>query len=144
MKVEINDFVARPISEVFRAIVDKNQLVGYFASSASNDLKSGIDVEWEFADYGVSCIIQSIQVQENESIAFEWEVENKMRKVNITLSKVEDQKTKINIKEEFYSLEEVRTMMGQTQGWTDFSCSLKAYLYTGINLRNGLKSRLKI
>ena len=101
MKVEINDFVARPISEVFRAIVDKNQLVGYFASSTSNDLTSGIDVEWEFADYGVSCIIQSIQVQENESITFEWEVENKMRKVNITLSKVEDQKTKINITEEF-------------------------------------------
>jgi uncharacterized protein YndB with AHSA1/START domain len=140
MKVEINDFVARPISEIFRAIVDKNQLIGYFVSSASSDLTSGTDVEWEFADYGVSCIIQSIQVQENESITFEWEVENKMRKVNIKLSNVEDQKTKINITEESYTLEEIKTMMGQTQGWTDFSCSLKAYLYTGINLRNGRKA----
>ncbi|MFT6850543.1 MAG: hypothetical protein ACJATA_001357 [Sphingobacteriales bacterium] len=33
--------------------------------------------------------------------------------------------------------EGVQRAMRQTQGWTDFICSLKGFLYTGINLRTG-------
>ena len=31
----------------------------------------------------------------------------------------------------------IEKALQQTQGWTDFICSMKAFLYCGINLRNG-------
>jgi hypothetical protein len=31
----------------------------------------------------------------------------------------------------------VTVALQQTQGWTDFICSMKAFLYGGINLRSG-------
>jgi hypothetical protein len=33
--------------------------------------------------------------------------------------------------------EGAKTMLGQTDGWTDFMCCLKVYLYTSINLYSG-------
>ncbi len=51
----------------------------------------------------------------------------------------EMKKTNIEISESGFEMKkkENKKALLQTQGWTDFICSLKAYLYTGVNLRNG-------
>jgi len=57
--------------------------------------------------------------------------------VIINFSEENKGKTNIEITEDSFEENEegIKRAMGQTQGWTDFICSLKAYLYTGINLR---------
>ena len=59
--------------------------------------------------------------------------------VTMLFASVDDYITEVEITESSYqnNIEGIKKVMQQTQGWTDFLCSLKAYLYTGINLRNG-------
>ena len=87
--VSVKSKILKPISEVFYAIIDKNEISKYFTTSSSSDLIEGRKVTWEWSDF---CAVQRIEVSK---------------------------------------------ALLQTQGWTDFVNSLKAYLYTGINLRNG-------
>lgn len=51
----------------------------------------------------------------------------------------EENKMKIVITEDSFEANEggIKKAMQQTQARTDFICVLKAYLYTGIYLRNG-------
>lgn len=139
MKVAVNDFIFKDLHTVYQAIVDKNKLQCYFVSHASNSLDQADQLNWEWKDYNASCVVSDIKTIANESISFKWGASGYEKQVVIRLSKEENEKTKIQIEEgEFEMTEEsVQKMLGQTQGWTDFICSLKAYLYTGINLRNG-------
>jgi len=78
-------------------------------------------------------------VIENEQITFDWEASGNKATVSMSLSSKEENKTKLVITENSFEANEkgIAKALQQTQGWTDFICSLKAYLYTGINLRNG-------
>jgi len=75
----------------------------------------------------------------NESISFEWDASGKLARVDVVMESVSTNKTTLEITESSYELseKEVSKALQQMQGWTDFICSLKAYLYTGVNLRNG-------
>lgn len=55
------------------------------------------------------------------------------------LSSEEKHKIKIFITKDAFEAndEGLKKAFQQTQGCTDFVCSLKAYLYTSMNLRNG-------
>ena len=139
MNLTVKDTIYKPLEAVFNAIVSSEKLCYYFTSYASEDIREGKLIIWRWADYDVSAEVAITTVEKDEQISFEWVVSGKKSSVAIRLNKEEDHKTSIEITEHKFgsSEKEIERMMGQTQGWTDFICSLKAYLYTGINLRTG-------
>ncbi|MEO9532302.1 MAG: SRPBCC domain-containing protein [Crocinitomicaceae bacterium] len=137
MNVKVSYFISKNIHTVYQAIIDKNHLSKYFVSFASNDLDKAELITWKWEDYNAECQVDQIKTTENQLIEFYWGSETNKRKVAIKLTSESDEKTKITITEFNFepAAERIKEIAEQTQGWTDFCCSLKAYLYTGINLR---------
>lgn len=139
IQVKVSDHILKPIEVVFNAIVDPTKITKYFVSDASDFISEGKNIEWEFKDYNVKLTVDVLKVIKNEQITFDWEASGKKARVSISLISENADKTKITITEDSFEANEdgIAKALQQTQGWTDFICSLKAYLYTGINLRNG-------
>jgi uncharacterized protein YndB with AHSA1/START domain len=137
--VKVKDNIYKPVNEVFDAIVNPTKIVGYFVSSANNKIEEGKNIVWEFKDYNVSIEVKVLKVISEKHISFEWSATGSAALVTINLTSETASKTSIEITEKQLTPTEDETAkaLGQTQGWTDFICSLKAYLYTGINLRTG-------
>ncbi|MDQ3192152.1 MAG: SRPBCC domain-containing protein [Bacteroidota bacterium] len=141
MKVNFKDSIEKPIENVFNAIVDQNKMVNYFISKADSSLVEGKTVHWEFGDVGAKVSVEVKKIIENEQIVFIWAAAGKETEVIITLKKINDDKTAINIIEQDWELNEenISRVLQQTTGWTDFFCCLKAYLLFNVNLRKGVK-----
>lgn len=141
MNVEVNvkDRVARPVHDVFGAIVDPSKLSKFFISSGSRTMKAGTTVEWVFADVGGRLAVDIIEVEENRKIAFDWTASGTTARVTIKLEPVDSGTTIVSINESHWPFdrEGVDRALRQTAGWTDFLCCMKAYLQHGINLRSG-------
>lgn len=139
MNVNVSDTIYKPVGEVFSAIVEPGKLSGYFASKVSDKPVAGEKVTWCFEDAGVIEDVDILEVKENELLAFNWSAVGRATRVDIKLKEAGENKTKISITEASFELNEaeMKNAMGQTHGWVDFICSLKAYLYTGVNLRTG-------
>jgi len=143
VKVNVKDRVLRPIADVFEAIINPEIISGYFISSASGRLKENETIIWSFSDVGGKMPVNVKKITDNELISFEWAASGETALVNIRLTAIDEQTTSIEITEDGWLMEAagVKKALGQTQGWTDFICSMKAYLYCGINLRKGRTKR---
>lgn len=139
LEVYVKDIVRRTVDEVFNAIIDKDKISKYFVSEASANLIEGTKVKWEWKDFCAECIVTVVSVEKNKRIVFGWKGNQVATEVEMEFSSKEEDITEVNIIEKNYENNEegIKKVMQQTQGWTDFLCSLKAYLYTGVNLRNG-------
>ncbi len=137
--VNVKDKIKKPVYEVWDAIINPEKINKYFVSKASAAIDAGKVIHWEFADYNVTIDIEIVQVVLNKSIKFRWDASRKIAEVEMLFSVKNKNETAIEITESAFDLnvDEMQKAMQQTQGWTDFICSLKAYLYTGINLRSG-------
>ena len=144
--VKISAHITRPREEVFDAIVNPKKIVHYFVSDTSGPISSNTKLHWEFKDHDVSLDVNVLEIIKNKHITFEWEASEKRTTVHISLEEKDNLQTRITITESPFNLEEseVKKALQQTQGWTDFICSLKAFLYTGINLRSGKYSSSEI
>lgn len=140
IEVKVKSNIFKPVDQVFDAIVNPAKIIGYFVSSASGKIEEGKNIIWEFKDYNVSIEVKVLKVIPLKHISFEWSATGSAALVTIDFKKESESKSSIEIFEKQITPteDEVAKALGQTQGWTDFVCSLKAYLYTGINLRTGI------
>lgn len=139
---KVSGHIHRPCEKVFDAIVNPDQIKGYFVSEAKGNWVPGQELLWMFADVCVDLQVEVLEVIASRSLSFRWQASSKAAIVNILLTATDEDQTQIQITEGPFLLDEteVQMAMKQTQGWTDFICSMKAYLYTGINLRSGQMS----
>ncbi len=142
--VQVNAVIQAPAEDVFRSIYNPDIMSCYFISRSTGSMDEGADLVWYFDDFDVSCEVKVLCCTPNERISFQWNaIGKKPTTVDIHIKPQSPTETKLEITEsEFdYSAERVKKALGQTQGWTDFICSLRAYLYTGVNLRTGRMNR---
>tara|TARA_R100001369_G_scaffold26921_1_gene48624 strand:- start:19631 stop:20065 length:435 start_codon:yes stop_codon:yes gene_type:complete len=139
IQVKVSDIILQPFSLVYKSVIEPEKITKYFVSNSSGKLIEGAKIEWEFKDYNVIIKVNVIEIIENEKIMFNWEVSGKKSQVTMLFFSKDKNKTKMEIREDSFEENEegIAKAMQQTQGWTDFICSLKAFLYTGINLRSG-------
>ena len=137
--VTVKDKILKPIGEIFDAIVNPNKLSNFFITRASGPLKEGESVTWFFDDTGGQLPVTVKAVNENKLISFEWAASGVKAQVDIVFTAIDSNSTSITITEKSFPFDKVGVSkaLQQTQGWTDFICSMKAFLYCGINLRNG-------
>jgi uncharacterized protein YndB with AHSA1/START domain len=139
--VKVEEYIARPVAEVFEAIVDPEKLAQYFVTKSSGRMEQRAKLEWEWADIGAKHSVEVVMLEPNEKVIFVWDACGKKTKTTLALH-AEGGKTKLVVSESPFSLTEdgVQKALGQTRGWAQFCCYLKAYLEHGISVRHGGKS----
>lgn len=148
--------IARPVAEVFEAVVDPETLSSYFTTGgAKGRLETGATVTWDFHDFPGAFPVEVVEVIENEKIVLKWQAsEGEPHNVEGSCSEVADYQTTVTMR--FVDLGGGRTLVeikeegwretqgaldgsyGNCQGWSQMLCALKAWVEHGINLREGM------
>jgi uncharacterized protein YndB with AHSA1/START domain len=139
IEVKVKDKILKPVADVFDAVLSPQKLSNFFISRASSPLAEGASTTWFFDDIGGQVTVKTKLIRENELIAFEWAASGITALVNINFTAIDLVSSSVTITEKSFPFDTagISKALQLTQGWTDFICSMKAYLYCGINLRNG-------
>jgi uncharacterized protein YndB with AHSA1/START domain len=134
----VQDRILASVGDVHDAIVDPDRMPGYFISGGDRPMRSGTTVHWEFADVGGALDVDVDDVRD-DAIVFHWPASGVRTKVEIELIAEDKASTLVKVTESGWPMDDdgVARALEQTAGWTDFLCSLKAYLLHGVNLRAG-------
>jgi len=125
-------------AEVFEAIVDPEQMSGYFTTSGSGRLDAGEPVTWRWDDYNAKCIVTPLEIEPYRAIKFLWAGSGAEARVEFELEPTDSGGTNVKVNEAGWPLDAqgAACCLEQMQGWVHMLCCLKAYLEYGINLRS--------
>ena len=125
-KMKINKLV----SEVFEAIVDPEQMSGYWFSSGTSRVEQGKTITWKYEEYGAEGDINVLLVNENKEIVFSW------GETTVKMTFLEtDGSTIIEVTESGLKADDpeiVNKMLGQKEGWVYMLTCLKGYVENDI------------
>lgn len=142
--VNVRLLILKPVAEVFGAVADPARMSQYFISSASAPLTAPGRVIWEFADVGAKVAIDVLEVEPDRKIVWESTALGPRTRTTLLFEPESDRATAVTAIEGKFPLTPggVKLALGQSAGWTNMLCSLKAYVQFGINLRAGLDRRI--
>src|SRR5690606_34019958 len=105
-------------------------------SESSGRMENGKDLTWKFPEFSDECPVKGIKIEINRSVSFIWDEETVVR---ISLESMRDQSTVVKVSEEekSYSEDNLKWVIGNTEGWANFLACMKAYLEYGVQLRKG-------
>jgi len=147
--------IAKPVSEVFEAVVNPDRLSAYFTTGgAQGRLETGVTVYWDFADFPGKFPVRVAQVQKDREIVLTWpaheegevsstgqmpEPANYETTVIFRFEPLDDGRTLVTISETGWreTPGAVKASYGNCEGWTQMLCALKGWLEHRINLREG-------
>lgn len=139
--------IARPVAEVFEAVVDPGKLSAYFTTGgAKGRLETGATVTWDFYDFPGAFPVQVVEVAKDRQIVLRWEAPpdgdpagSYQTEVTMGFEALEDGRCLVRIHEAGWRDNEVgqKASYGNCEGWTGMLCALKAHVEHGINLREG-------
>lgn len=136
--------IARPVAEVFDAIVSRDKLVKYFAHDSDSNLEEGAKVTWRWDKWGDHPVVVRKLVA-NQCIELVLDSKD--------WNKTEDDQYEVSVIFEFESLEDGQTMLSVSEegwktdadglkashdncgGWSHMITCLKAWIEHGIDLR---------
>lgn len=146
LKFRVAGRIARPVSQVFEAVVDPQQLSRYFTTGgAKGRLEKGATVTWDFHDFPGAFPVKVIDVVKDEKIVFQWAVDGSNgdggydTTVTMSFEPIDGDRTLVSIREEGWheTPAGLKGSYGNCEGWTGALCAMKAWLEHGINLREG-------
>jgi uncharacterized protein YndB with AHSA1/START domain len=155
LKFNVSGRIAKPVGEVFEAVVNPKTLSRYFTTGgAKGRLETGAVVTWSFHDFTGSFPVEVVEVQADRKIVLRWAAHDgdpskgdagaKSAGYNTTVTMefkpLDGGRTLVTISEEGWHETPggLKASYGKCHGWTQALCSLKAYLEHGINLRDGM------
>jgi uncharacterized protein YndB with AHSA1/START domain len=151
LKTKVSGRFAKPVHDVFEAVVDPKKLTKFFATGAGTKgrLETGATVTWEFADFPGPFPVKVINVVQDKTVVLAWgstddAAEGQSFKphdntVTIDFEGLEDGRTLVTISEEGWgeTPKGIKAMTGNTEGWAGMLVAMKGWLEHGINLREG-------
>lgn len=147
LKFTVSGRIARPVAEVFEAVVDPAQLSRYFTTGgARGRLETGATVHWDFHDFPGAFPVEVVEVERDRRIVLRWEAEagtaaeGSFTTVTMAFEPTGDGRTLVTIAEQGWRDTEagLKASYGNCQGWMQMLCALKAHVEYGINLREGM------
>lgn len=148
VKFTVGGRIAKPVAEVFEAVVNPGALSEYFATGgAQGRLETGAVVTWDFHDFPGAFPVQVVAVEKDRSITLQWDgaegaVEpdaDGHRRTTITMNfePLDDGRTWVRITEYGWSAtpQGLKASYGNCEGWTGMLCALKVWLEHGVKLR---------
>ncbi len=143
---EVSGRIAKPVEEVFEAVVDPERLSGYFTTGgAKGRLETGATVTWDFHDFPGAFPVEVVEVDAPRRIVLRWGADDEeapapyQTTVTMRFESLDDGRTLVTIGEEGWRdvPTNLQASYGNCEGWTGMLCAMKAYLEHGINLREG-------
>jgi uncharacterized protein YndB with AHSA1/START domain len=130
--------IQKPIEEVFEGIVNPEKMTKYFISESSGRLETGKELIWKFPEFPDEYLVKGIKIETNRSVSFVWDEEEETI-VSITLEAQPDKSTVVKVTTDGKTNNEdnLKWVIGNTEGWANFLACMKAYLEYGIQLRKG-------
>lgn len=140
--------IARPVAQVFEAVVNPDTLSAYFTTGgASGRLEEGARVTWEFHDFPGTFPVKVIELVENERIVLHWGLADdpdrpagtEETEVTMQFSDCGDGRTLVEISEAGWKPTQagLDASYGNCMGWAHVICFLRVWLEHGIRLRDG-------
>ena len=142
--------IARPVSEVFEAVVDPDRLSHYFTTGgATGRIEPGAVVTWDFHDFPGAFPVHIDEVETDRRFVRGWagaagavdpdESGARRTIVTMTFEALEDGRTLVRIAEQGWldTAEGVKASYGNCEGWTGMLCAMKIWLEHGLTLREG-------
>lgn len=136
--------IARPIEQVFQAVVEENQLAKYFVGTATGPLREGRHVVWYWEEWGhypvtVKRVIPNQRIElEIDTVAWKkYTSQGYPVLITMEFERLSENSTMITISESGWRSDEpgYKASHENCSGWTHMSLCLKAYLEYGIDLR---------
>jgi uncharacterized protein YndB with AHSA1/START domain len=142
LRFDVHAKIARPVADVFEAVVNPQQLSSYFTTGgASAPLAEGATVLWKFGDHPGEFPVRVSRLIRNERIEFSWDAEEGgyQTQVVMTFEPLTDGTTLVRVAEGFWreSPTGLKSSYLNCSGWTQMLCCLKAWAEHGISLRRG-------
>jgi uncharacterized protein YndB with AHSA1/START domain len=142
---KVSGRIARPVHDVFEAVVDPDQLSRYFTTNgAKGRLETGATVVWDFADFPGAFPVHVVDVELDRRIVLRWQAADGAEDpyettVTIEFEALDDGRTLVTIAEDGWrdTAAAQRASYGNCEGWTGMLCAMKVWLEHGINLRDG-------
>jgi uncharacterized protein YndB with AHSA1/START domain len=146
---QVSGRIAKPVAEVFDAVVNPRKLSGYFTTinGASAPLVAGTTVTW-WGDIPV----EVDEVRKDSRIVLRWDATDEKGKpayktrIEMNFEPLEDGATFVTIAEAGWREDDTGRKKSylNCEGWSQMLTCMKAYLEHGINLREGYyRSELK-
>lgn len=147
--------IAKPVSDVFEAIVNPDRLSAYFTTGgADGRLEPGVTVHWAFGEFPGRFPVKVDKVEQDRLLVFRWAAQEEGEVsstgklpepvgydtiVTMTFEALEDGRTLVTISEEGWrdTPGALKASYGNCEGWTQMLCALKGWLEHGVNLREG-------
>lgn len=128
--------IQRPVEEVYTGIVNPEKMTNYFISESSGMMETGKELIWKFPEFEDRFPITAIKTVTNKQISFVWDPQTE---VHIELEAQSDGSTVVKVSEDGkpYDQDNLKWLVGNTEGWANFLACMKAYLEYGIQLRKG-------
>jgi uncharacterized protein YndB with AHSA1/START domain len=148
LRFKVTGRIARPVEEVFEAVVDPDQLSQYFTTGgAKGRLETGATVSWDFADFPGAFPVQVVDVEPNRRIVLRWDAADDaaddsgsyQTTVTMEFEPLDDGRTLVTVAEEGWRSTPAgqKASYGNCEGWTGMLCAMKVWLEHGIHLRDG-------
>lgn len=152
LKFKVAARIAKPLSEVFEAVVNPEHLSHYFTTGgAKGRLETGATVTWDFHDFPGAFPVDVVEVEKDRRIVLRWDAAEGdspdqstpvgyKTTVTMTFEELEDGRTLVSVSEEGWreSAAALKSSYGNCEGWTGMLCAMKVWLEHGINLREGM------
>lgn len=128
--------IQKPVKEVFEGILNPEKMTKYFISESNGRMETGKELIWKFPEFPDQVPVKDITIEINRSVSFVWDDETV---VSITLEAQADKSTVVKVTEDgkTYSEDNLKWVIGNTEGWANFLACMKANLEYGIQLRKG-------
>ncbi|MDQ0321570.1 uncharacterized protein YndB with AHSA1/START domain [Pararhizobium capsulatum DSM 1112] len=148
LKFRVSGRIAKPVADVFEAVVNPQQLSRYFTTGgAKGRMETGATVKWSFHDFPGEFPVRIVEVVPNEKVVLQWGANESPdagppydTTVTMSFAPLEDGRTLVTIAEEGWRQTPggLKASYGNCEGWMQALCSMKAWLEHGINLREGM------
>ena len=141
MEIQVNTKlkIAKPVNEVFEALVDPKLMANYWFSSGSERLEQDKTITWRYEEYNAEVELTVVEIQDNKNIVFKWGAPGDEHVVTITLNELDPMTTIIEVNEKGWNENDddlISNLLGNKEGWVYMLTCLKGYLENGItNLR---------
>ncbi|RUT34923.1 ATPase [Arsenicitalea aurantiaca] len=145
LRFSVSGRIARPVSEVFEAVVDPAQLSSFFTTGgAEGRLEPGATVTWDFADFPGAFPVEVVSVEKDRQIVLRWDAAEDgegpyKTLVTLDFAPLEDGRTLVTISESGWreNATGLQSCIGNCGGWMNALSCMKAWLEHGIRLRDG-------
>lgn len=150
IKFTVSGRIAKPLGEVFEAVVNPNQLSHYFTTGgAKGRLETGATVTWDFHDFPGAFPVTVAEVVTNKKIVLHWRAADDSPEgetlpehdttVTMSFEALEDGRTLVSITEEGWrdTPKGLQAAFGNNEGWAGMLAAMRMWLEHGIHFRQG-------